>query len=220
MNVKHDVGAIADREGRYEFLKKHFSTYFSEAKSILDIGCDDNFLKSVYGQKVFGIDIGGAPDRVVDLEKESLRFLSDKSYEVSICTEVLEHIDNLHEVFADIQRVTSKYAIISIPNSISYHRLRKIYKTHKTGKFYGLPLIKPIDRHKWYFSYKEILSFFVGHEQGGKYEIDTIIYHYPIIYAHENRVLHQIKQKLMSSIVLFLGYKRHCDSVFVLLKIK
>lgn len=218
MNIVHDTTAIKNRADRYEFLKRHFEKEIKEATSILDVGCDDNFLKQIYGDKVFGIDIGGKPDRVVDLEKESLRFLADKSYDLSICTEVLEHIDNLHEVFRDIQRVTKKYMIISIPNSISYHRLNKIYKTHRTGKFYGLPLEKPVDRHKWYFSYREIVDFFAGHEKAGTYTIERVIYQYPIRYNGETRFLKKLKQSVIAAVVTGLGLKRHSSSVFVLLR--
>jgi 2-polyprenyl-3-methyl-5-hydroxy-6-metoxy-1,4-benzoquinol methylase len=218
MNIVHDTTAIKNRADRYEFLKRHFEKEIKEATSILDVGCDDNFLKQIYGDKVFGIDIGGKPDRVVDLEKESLRFLADKSYDLSICTEVLEHIDNLHEVFRDIQRVTKHYMIISIPNSISYHRLNKIHKTHRTGKFYGLPLEKPVDRHKWYFSYREIVDFFAGHEKAGTYTIERVIYQYPIRYNGETRMLKKLKQSVIAAVVTGLGLKRHSSSVFVLLR--
>ena len=218
MHIVHDTTAIKNRADRYEFLKRHFEKEIKEATSILDVGCDDNFLKQIYGDKVFGIDIGGKPDRVVDLEKESLRFLADKSYDLSICTEVLEHIDNLHEVFRDIQRVTNRYMIISIPNSISYHRLNKIYKTHRTGKFYGLPLEKPVDRHKWYFSYREIVDFFTGHEKVGTYTIERVIYQYPIRYNEETRFLKKLKQSVITAVVTGLGLKRHSSSVFVLLR--
>lgn len=218
MHIVHDTTAIKNRADRYEFLKRHFEKEIKEATSILDVGCDDNFLKQIYGDKVFGIDIGGKPDRVVDLEKESLRFLGDKSYDVSICTEVLEHIDNLHEVFRDIQRVTKKYMIISIPNSISYHRLNKIYKTHRTGKFYGLPLEKPVDRHKWYFSYREIVDFFTGHEKTGTYTIERVIYQYPIRYNGESRFFKKLKQSMIAAVVTSFGLKRHSSSVFVLLR--
>ncbi len=219
MQIIHDTAAIKNRPDRYEFLKRHFEKEMRDAASILDIGCDDNFLKSIYGEKVFGIDIGGKPDQIVDLEKESLRFLGDQSYEVSICTEVLEHIDNLHEVFRDIQRVTKKYAIISIPNSISYHRLNKVWKTHRTGKFYGLPLEKPVDRHKWYFSYLEILEFFAGHAKSGAYEIERVIYQYPIEYRGETRFFKKIKQAVIAKLVTLFGLKRHANSVFVLLRL-
>jgi 2-polyprenyl-3-methyl-5-hydroxy-6-metoxy-1,4-benzoquinol methylase len=218
MHIVHDTTAIKNRADRYEFLKRHFEKEIKEATSILDVGCDDNFLKQIYGDKVFGIDIGGKPDQVVDLEKESLRFLADKSYDLSICTEVLEHIDNLHEVFRDIQRVTNRYMIISIPNSISYHRLNKIYKTHRTGKFYGLPLEKPVDRHKWYFSYREIVDFFAGHEKAGTYTIERVIYQYPIRYNGETRFLKKLKQSVIAAVVTGLGLKRHSSSVFVLLR--
>ncbi len=218
MQIVHDTTAIKNRADRYEFLKRHFEKEFREASSILDIGCDDNFLKQIYGDKVFGIDIGGKPDRIVDLEKESLRFLDDNSYDLSICTEVLEHIDNLHEVFRDIQRVSKKYMVISIPNSISYHRLNKVYKTHRTGKFYGLPLEKPVDRHKWYFSYSEIVDFFAGHEKAGTYTIERIVYQYPIQYQGETSMIKNLKQTFIAAIVTRFGLRRHANSLFVLLR--
>ncbi len=47
MQIVHDTTAIKNRADRYEFLKRHFEKEFREAGSILDIGCDDNFLKQI-----------------------------------------------------------------------------------------------------------------------------------------------------------------------------
>ena len=98
-NVTEYYRAFTGRSDRYDFLRERYQDEFAQANKILDVGCDDNYLKQYFAEKVFGIDIGGNPDRLVDLEKESLRFLSDNSFDLTICTEVLEHIDNLHVAF-------------------------------------------------------------------------------------------------------------------------
>lgn len=212
--------AFSGRSERYDFLRERYPEFFTSAKKILDVGCDDNYLKQYLGEKVFGIDIGGTPDQVVDLEKESLRFLKDKSFDLTICTEVLEHIDNLHEVFADILRVTDGTVIISLPNTISRGRMRKVLRSHRTGKFYGLPFEKPIDRHKWYMSYKEITEFFEHHCRERNIHLQEVLLHYPIIFSEEKNPLRRIKQTLQSKIIHLLGDKNSAVSVFVVMNNK
>lgn len=212
--------AFSGRSERYDFLRVKYAEVFASAKKILDVGCDDNYLKQYCGDKVFGIDVGGTPDKVVDLEKESLRFLKDKSFDFTICTEVLEHIDNLHEVFADILRVTDGIVIISLPNTISRGRMRRLLRSHKTGKFYGLPFEKPVDRHKWYMSYKEITAFFEHHCREKNIHLQEILYHYPIIFHSEKNLLRRIKQIIHAKILELLGDKNSAVSVFVVMNTK
>jgi 2-polyprenyl-3-methyl-5-hydroxy-6-metoxy-1,4-benzoquinol methylase len=209
--------AFTGRPDRYDFLRERYHDDFAAAKQILDVGCDDNYLKQHFGDKVFGIDIGGSPDRLVDLEKESLRFLSDKSFDVTICTEVLEHIDNLHEVFNDLLRVTNGIVIISLPNTISRGRIKQVLRKHRTGKFYGLPFAKPVDRHKWYFSYQEIVEFFVHHCQAKNIHLREILYHYPVQYDTETRPLHRLKQFLQAKWVKLTTDRNTAVSVFVII---
>ena len=37
-----------------------------------------------------------------------------------VCTDVLEHVNNLHEVFEELIRITKRYVIISVPNGFNY----------------------------------------------------------------------------------------------------
>lgn len=216
-HVEHYMYAFdRGRPDRYVFLQKRFPKIFADSKSILDVGCDDNYLKLVYGEKVFGIDIGGTPDRYVDLEKEALRGFKDNSYDLVICTEVLEHIDNLHEVFDELIRVSSKYILISLPNCSSTNRLRRLLLTGKNRKFYGLPFSRPVDRHKWFFSYKEIIDFFMYHAQQKKLTVSNLILHYSIRYSAEKRILHILKQVCTAWLVRFWGWDNQCQDVFVL----
>ncbi len=208
--------SFENRAGRYEFLRSHFAGVFDSAKTILDVGCDENYLKSIYGSKVFGVDIGGSPDRVVDLEKEKLSFVADTSYELVICTEVLEHIDNLHEMMDELFRVSSRFVLISLPNCSSTSRIRKIIMQGKNGKFYGLPFTRPIDRHKWFFSYKEIIHFMKHMATVQAASLVEMVFHYNIRYQKERRPLHLLKQFLHEITVRVFRWNNQCQDVFFL----
>ncbi len=219
MKLEHHMYAFdKGREDRYAFLQKRFKEVFQDSRSILDVGCDDNYLKSVYGDKVFGIDIGGTPDKRVDLEKEALKSFEDNSYDLIICTEVLEHVDNLHEVFDELIRVSARYVLISLPNCSSTGRIMKVLRTGRNWKFYGLPFVRPVDRHKWFFSYKEIIDFFMHHAQKNNLDVSALILHYGIRYAKEKRQLHILKQTLSAWAVKMLGWHNQCQDVFILLE--
>lgn len=163
--IKNDFSFFKNREGRAWLINEKFGNYIQNAESILDVGCSNNALKKILGNKVCGIDIAGIPDKKVDLEKEGLSSFSDNSYDMIICTEVLEHIDNLYEVLEDIKRVSKKYILISLPNCSDMWKVLRIVLFSDTGKFYGLPEKKPSDRHKWFFSWKELDRFFASYCQ-------------------------------------------------------
>lgn len=82
----------------------------------------------------------------------------DKNFHVTISIDVLEHLDNIHEIFDELCRVSQKYVIISLPNVMAQFKVSMI--TGKNDlKFYGLPVDKPSDRHKWFFNYEQAFNF-------------------------------------------------------------
>jgi len=175
------------REDRIKFVAKKFKNFLKE--SILDVGCDEGYLRELISDdvKYIGIDIDGKPDFVVNLEKEKLNKFDDKSFYTVICTDVLEHLNNLHDVFDDICRVSKEYIIISLPNSWVNFKYPLISGKNEY-KRYGLPLNNPVDRHKWFFNYEEALEFIRGR---GKMNNFIIKYHFPVPY-HFNSIRHQI----------------------------
>jgi len=135
---------------KYEsFLKGH----------VLDVGCFNCFLKEYLPDNVeyTGIDIAGNPDRFVDLDKEGVPF-DDNSFDCVVCSDVLEHIENIHSVFDDLIRVSRRYVLISLPNNWSTSKWN-ILKGGGELKFYGLPLERPMDRHRWFFNYEQAVRF-------------------------------------------------------------
>jgi hypothetical protein len=156
---------FVDRETKAKYVWLKYQSILERA-SILDVGADECHLRKhlPHSAKYWGIGLGGNPDQQVDLEKEKIPF-PNRSYDCVLCLDVLEHIENIHEVFDELCRVSSKYVIVSLPNAWRdfYAMLRS--GEHKPGqalKFYGLPLERPVDRHKWFFSNDEA-RFFVQH---------------------------------------------------------
>jgi ubiquinone/menaquinone biosynthesis C-methylase UbiE len=132
--------------------------------NILDVGADQCYLKEHLGNKVNYIGIGLSSDKLdlkIDLEKQSLPY-KDNSFDVVLCCDVLEHLDNIHEIFDKLCMVSKEYVIISLPNPhsvfLSYLK-HGDYNEHQHLKFYGLPAEKPGDRHKWFFSTDEAENF-------------------------------------------------------------
>lgn len=178
--IKHVIADYDNREGKYRFMNAHFKKHLEQAQSILDVGCDNNHLKSALGSKVTGIDIGGTPDYVVDLEKDKLSRFSDNSFDLMICTDVLEHIDNFYEVLDDMVRVSKGRIIISLPNCGQLFRILPVVFGRSSGKFYGLPLDPPADRHKWFFNWREVRTFFHNYaaQNGLRIEAEFLSYSY------------------------------------------
>ena len=158
--IRHILTSYNDRKGRAKFIKNQFKKQLEEASSILDIGCDNNELKQTWGNKVTGIDIDGSPDFKVNLEKEKLSRFKNDSFETLVCTDVLEHIDNFYAVLDDMVRVSNKRIIISLPNCSHIFRIIPVVFGKSSGKFYGLPHTPPTDRHKWFFNWRALHSFF------------------------------------------------------------
>lgn len=147
-------------EKRAEYIYNKFQNYFGQ--KILDVGCNQAILKTLINFiEYVGIDISGKPDICLDLEEiDSLPF-EDSTFDCVICSDVLEHVDNLHLVFSELIRVSRKYVIISWPNNWVNARV-PIERGHGSFKYYGLPVEKPQDRHKWFFCYSDAKHFTQG----------------------------------------------------------
>ncbi len=99
-------------------------------KSILDVGCGEGFiLERLYraniGEKNIGIDF---LEKAVEIGKKERPHLDlrvgdiykipfkDNSFDLVICSEVLEHLQDPKKALSELHRVTKKYIILSVPN--------------------------------------------------------------------------------------------------------
>ncbi|MCK9463136.1 MAG: class I SAM-dependent methyltransferase, partial [Proteobacteria bacterium] len=87
--------------------------------TVLDLGCGDKRLSKMYPhKKVVTVDAFPAcnPDHVLNIGTDKLPF-EDKSFDVVVMSDVLEHISRIHGVFAlsEAQRVTKLKLIVITP---------------------------------------------------------------------------------------------------------
>lgn len=108
----------------------YFEVERMQPKTILDIGCGEGFVDMFLLQKnsqyqIRGIDISKkvirrAKKRVPNLSAQqgdacNLPFKKN-TFDLTICTEVLEHLDKPQKAIAEARRVSKKYCLFSVPN--------------------------------------------------------------------------------------------------------
>lgn len=175
--MKKNFDFFNNREGRAAFIAKTFFKEIAESKNVLDVGCDNNTLKKIIGEKVTGIDLYGVSDFKIDLEKEGLSRFKNQEFDFIVCTEVLEHLESFYEMLDELMRVSNRYVLISLPNCLNMFTQWNILRHRRIGKFYGLPFEKPTDRHRWFFGYQDIDLFFHRYCHKNNYRITRKFLH-------------------------------------------
>ncbi len=144
-----------------------FSEWIEDNSSVLDVGCGDGtFLNFLKGQKrglnLTGVDIS---EQALSVSKErgfemiqadvsnTLPF-KDKTFDYSVCSEVLEHIANSEDLLNEMRRVSRKGVLVSIPNiALWKHRCRLFF----LGSFPIQWLLEPRE-HIRFFSIKDFVK--------------------------------------------------------------
>ena len=152
------VKPFKTREERTVWTLKHFNHLLEKTK-VLDVGCYEAPLRKLIGKQNYtGIDFVGKPDIKINLESIKRLPFKAQEFDTVICIEVLEHLENLHEISKELFRVSSNHVLISLPNCGRDARV-KIQRGRGSIAHYGLPLKKPLDRHKWFFTASEAIDF-------------------------------------------------------------
>jgi len=152
-----DYVQFHQRQDRTQYLFDKFRPYLQGA--VLDVGCDRAYLKSLLPHcRYIGIDLAGTPDVQLNLEQTDRLPFDDDQFDCVVCADVLEHLDNLHCIFAELLRVSRRYLIISLPNNWNAARV-PLQRGRGSFAHYGLPPDKPQDRHKWFFSLTDARDF-------------------------------------------------------------
>ena len=152
-----DYVTFNQRADRSRYIADRFSKYLSG--NVLDVGCDKAVLRDlVAGIEYTGIDVAGTPDIVLNLDQVDRLPFDDNAFNCTVCSDVLEHLDNLHFIFSELVRVTRNHLIISLPNNWANAR-RPIERGKGSIAHYGLPSTRPADRHKWFFGFSEAVEF-------------------------------------------------------------
>ncbi|MEX2007361.1 MAG: methyltransferase domain-containing protein [Candidatus Levyibacteriota bacterium] len=110
-----------------------------EPVSILDAGCGEGFtlvklIENGIGKKLEGVEYS---EIAIKLSKKinphlNIRFgtvyelpYKDNSFDLVLCTEVLEHLEEPEKALAEIKRVSKKYLLLTVPNEpwFTYQRI-------------------------------------------------------------------------------------------------
>ena len=156
--TRERIISYRDRRERILYLLQRYGQYVQGR--VLDVGCAEATLRAYCRGGYCGIDKDGSADVTLDLEEGELPF-GDREFDTVVCTDVLEHIDQLHALFDEMVRVCRRYLIISLPNCWGVF-WSAIIRGRGELKQYGLPLNCPEDRHRWFFNYEQAERFVRG----------------------------------------------------------
>ena len=131
--------------------------------AVLDVGCRTGEFQRLLAGSIketvsyVGVDLQPPASALANLER-GLPF-PDKTFEVVVALDVLEHTDNIHMAFEELCRVSQKFVLVLLPNAYELAtRIRFLRGRPLSGK-YGLPLVAPQDRHRWLFGFMEAQAF-------------------------------------------------------------
>ncbi len=134
---------------------------------VLDIGCRDKvFKKYLEGDfKYTGIDFDPSKsintnenDQIINYNLET-GLPEHADFDIINALDVLEHVENIHELLNDIFSKSKKKISIALPNMGYYKfRLNFLFKGEISGK-YTFHENKINDRHRWLPNYQSILKF-------------------------------------------------------------
>ena len=128
---------------------------------LLDIGARDRVLEkylSLGNIAYFSADLGGGHEFQFDLEQPLL--LGDGEFDYVIALDVLEHVENIHQAFRELVRITDKQLIIGLPNMATISKRWSFFWRGRLGtaKYDLLPEHQG-DRHRWLTVYQKINRF-------------------------------------------------------------
>jgi len=167
------------RLDRVRFAVKQLVPFGINDKEIINIGGGGNkhlqkSLKELNSNSsCYEVDIEGDNDLTLNLDTIDRLPFEDKSFDFCLLTDVLEHLENFHLILDECFRITKTAIIISLPipsNAFLRILLNRQYTSDETeggiySKQYGLPTDPPQDRHRWWFTYDDVIYFFKNFEK-------------------------------------------------------
>jgi len=135
--------------------------------SLLDVGCRGKELKTLISpiKRYQGIDFLDSED-VLGHDVETPIPFGDESFDVVTALDVVEHVENAHQLLAELLRIASKAVIVSLPNMYYWKFRLKFLIGKELGGKYIFPVSPVKDRHRWLPSYISAQSFIQGNSCG------------------------------------------------------
>ncbi|MDA7446617.1 hypothetical protein N8805_03985 [Candidatus Pelagibacter ubique] len=131
---------------------------------VLDIGCREMILKEYLEGKFnyLGLDYISKKSNATDFINHNLeKGIPDNldNIDITVALDVLEHIENIHDVYKEFFSITNKTVVVALPNMAYYEfRINFLIKGVLSGK-YIFSENKILDRHRWIPNYQTIDKF-------------------------------------------------------------
>jgi len=150
-------------------LNRLVSEIETNAKTLIDIGCGNGYLLQNIKEKHNHIRLTGFDVANKLVQKSDIHFVSgnieklpfaDRSFDVVVCTHVLEHVLHPEKAVQELKRITNKQLIIVVPKQRYYY-----YTLDEHLQFFyhkeSLTTLIDIDNHQcnniqgdWYYTAK------------------------------------------------------------------
>lgn len=161
-----------DRADRNRFAAEQLKQG-GHVRNVLNLGGGGKrHLKQSLGSEdisVYEIDLQGDCDLRVNIDELNELPFGDNSFDVVCAFDVLEHLEKFHLINEEMYRVAKDYVLISLPNSATeifysvFWNRPQVQADLDRGtfsKFYGLPVVPPSDRHRWWLYFQDIVRFY------------------------------------------------------------
>lgn len=103
----------------------------------------------------------------------------NKSFDVVVSLDVLEHLENIHLVFREMLRVARNEVVIGLPNMSHWiYRIRYLLGRRVLQDYTCLEPERPPDRHRWWPTHKTSIKFTEFNAKDNKIKIAYHIYPY------------------------------------------
>jgi SAM-dependent methyltransferase len=165
----------ACRTGRANEVMNSFPGQLQGTVMEIGAGANGPIFSAALGKRYQALDLGSsykartaedheAVDHRVDLEAGPLPF-ADQEFDVVLCLDVIEHVDDPHAVFRELFRIARRHVIVSLPNNWPHMYWSLLYGrniTHTAGYGLGAKPKTPGQRHKHFFNLEEACRFLLG----------------------------------------------------------
>jgi len=164
---------------RSQFVQKFIIS--NNIKSVLNLGSGGKReLQTPEEIKQLDVDFQGDVDIELNLDAIERLPFEDNEFDMVCAMDVLEHLESFHLIVEEMVRCMAKTCLISLPNSaaeiagIVLNKSKFQKKSHQGyfSKYYGLPLNKELDRHRYWLYIQDIIRYFenIGHMHNLKVE--------------------------------------------------
>lgn len=143
---------------------------------ILDIGCRRQGLKpyvAEFGQ-YFGADLfqTGSVDFVGDFTHGIP--IEDRSMDITIALDVIEHTGDMTAALDEMMRVTSKFAIVLLPNHAHFFYRFFFFATGRLSDKWDIRFPLPLDRHRWLTTATNSDAFIEGYAAARGFKAELV----------------------------------------------